>query len=228
MPVLEIVRPAALTPEAITGALGDDALWTPALMIPEHGLAVEETRWQQILHKAITDAIAADFQSLNVPLDEIVGIASTAMWMAGVQHRLPDDRDGVVSEEVFNFLAKQPGWELSYHANGEARLQDSKKRFDVSKGWNLPHGNEPQTLEELLRDATVCNSVRFTALTRVLRWKEQKGRAKDVVDVIMIKRRLAGLALQNAREALFPADSHPAGAIEHPLHAELVDAEVLK
>lgn len=42
------------------------------------------------------------------------------------------------------------------------------------------------TVEELLRDAVVIDGVAFVSLERVRRWKEWRGREKDVRDVSLI------------------------------------------
>lgn len=118
--------------------------------------------------------IQEKIRSLNLPKDSFIVVGSGILGALGI--RESNDIDMIVSQEIFNTL-DAAGWE---HDTWVDQTVLKKDLFDIGTHWS------GQTVDELLRRATVMDNIPYLSLDDLLVWKKERARPKDIIDIQLI------------------------------------------
>lgn len=116
---------------------------------------------------------------LDLPADQFIVVGSGILDVLGI--RRANDIDFVTTPKIFSSL-KSSGWKVEEHPDRQSLNMDC---FEAYLGWDNPDGLP--NLEDLLGTRQIVDGYNFVDLERVLAWKEQKTRPKDLNDVKLIK-----------------------------------------
>ena len=119
------------------------------------------------------DEIISKVKALNLPENSYVVFGSCPMAVLGL--REAKDIDLVVSPQVFGFL-KAAGWEVVKKGGKDNRL--AWDVYEAHGEWNY--------LQTLLSSATMVDGVPFASLAELRKWKQGRGREKDLADIKLI------------------------------------------
>lgn len=129
------------------------------------------------------DAMIGRVKALGLPQGSFVVIGSGILAVLGI--RQSSDIDLAVDGATYQALAQSSEWTEEDTGHGVRLVSADGGVVEVWHNWHdTPEG--VWTVEELLRDAAVIDEVPFTSLERVRRWKEWRGREKDLRDVALI------------------------------------------
>lgn len=142
------------------------------------------------------EAIANDTQHLGLGEDALI-VGSSVLRMAfRDKFRRPRDLDIATSEEGFNYLWKQPGWEKTHGPEGQPLLR--REHIEVGIGW----GNV--SFETLKDHSFSALGVTCAGLHIVYGWMQQHDRPKNQADLTRIKENLIdGTILKDKKSRLF-------------------------
>lgn len=142
------------------------------------------------------EAIAHDTQNLGLGEDALI-VGSSALRMAFKRKaRRPHDLDIATSEEGFNYLWRQPGWEKTHGPEGQPLLR--REHIEVGIGW----GNI--SFETLKDHSFPALNVVCAGLHIVYGWMQQHDRPKNQADLARIKENLInGTVLKDKKSKLF-------------------------
>ena len=128
------------------------------------------------------DAVIGRVKALGLPQGSFVAIGSGILAALGI--RQTGDIDLVVDDATYQALAYSGEWTEGKTDHGMC-LVSADGVVEVWRDWN-PAPSGDWSAEELLRDAVVIDGVAFVSLERVRRWKQWRGREKDLRDVALI------------------------------------------
>ena len=91
------------------------------------------------------------------------------------------DADIIVAAEVWEKYSNDPAWRRQKSASGNEGLANGD--IELWRSWNpwFP------SVENLIAEAELIGGLPFVRLERVLEWKKQYGREKDIKDVEIIE-----------------------------------------
>jgi hypothetical protein len=124
-------------------------------------------------------SIADKIAQLNLPTGSYVVFGSCVLEMSGI--RPARDIDIVVTPEVFEKFKASGDWRTVQHEGFETL---EKGEFDLTKSWDHPEGLP--NVEELQESAVIIDGVPCVTLERVLNWKREQKRDKDLRDLELV------------------------------------------
>ncbi len=118
-------------------------------------------------------------KELNLPKGKFAVFGSGPIGIRGL--REIGDLDVIVAEDIFNDFEKRPDFELDQKKSGNEYLK--KDGIEFYKNWHPGDWN----INKLIQDAETIDDLPFVKLEEVLKWKQLKGRDKDIKDIEIIE-----------------------------------------
>jgi hypothetical protein len=123
--------------------------------------------------------VLSELKSFPLAKDSYIVVGSGILDALGI--RRANDIDIVTPPDVFEELRRQ-GWEPTNHPDRESL---NHGEFEAYLGWDNP-GGQPN-FDDLTASRTVIDGFNFVSLERVMKWKEEHARPKDLADIKLIK-----------------------------------------
>jgi hypothetical protein len=122
--------------------------------------------------------VLSELRSLALPKDDYIVVGSGILDALGI--RRSNDIDIVTPSDVFEELRRQ-GWESVSHLDRESLNYGN---FEAYLGWDNPD-NQPN-FDNLIAAKVDIEGFNFVSLQRVMKWKKEHARPKDLADIELI------------------------------------------
>lgn len=130
----------------------------------------------------MNQTFAERVKELGLPLDQIIIIGSGILDQLGI--RQSADIDVAANREALEEIARSDGWVEKLDKNQRQYLVKHDGSVEIWDGWEID--GRIVEYDELLDYAVEYNGVKFVNLDFLRRWKNWRGREKDMQDVRLI------------------------------------------
>ena len=130
----------------------------------------------------MNQTFAKRVKELGLPLDQIIIIGSGILDQLGIRQSI--DIDVAARSEVLEKLAHDDGWIEKVDKHQRQYLVKCDGSVEVWDGWEID--GRVVEYDELLDYAVEYDGVKFVNLDFLRRWKNWRGREKDIQDVKLI------------------------------------------
>ena len=130
----------------------------------------------------MNQTFAERVKELGLPLDRIIIIGSGILDQLGI--RQSADIDVATNREVLEKIARSGGWVEKLDKNQRQYLVKHDGSVEIWDGWEID--GRIVEYDELLDYAVEYDGVKFVSLDFLRRWKNWRGREKDIQDVRLI------------------------------------------
>ena len=130
----------------------------------------------------MSQTFAKRVKELGLPLDQIIIIGSGILDQLGIRQSI--DIDVAARSEVLEKLAHDDGWIEKVDKHQRQYLVKCDGSVEVWDGWEID--GRVVEYDELLDYAVEYDGVKFVNLDFLRRWKNWRGREKDIQDVRLI------------------------------------------
>ena len=130
----------------------------------------------------MSETFADRVKELGLPLEQIIVIGSGILDQLGI--RRAADIDVVTNREVLEEIASSDGWVEKLDKNQRQYLVKHDGSVEIWDGWEFD--GQVVGYDDLLSHSVVYDNVRFVNLEFLRRWKNWRGREKDIRDVELI------------------------------------------
>lgn len=121
-------------------------------------------------------------KELGLPLDQIIIIGSGILDQLGI--RWSTDIDVAAGQAVLEKIARSDGWAKKIDKNQRQYLVKHDGSAEIWDGWEID--GRVVEYNELLDYAVEYDGVKFVNLDFLRRWKNWRGREKDIQDMRLI------------------------------------------
>ncbi|WLD46593.1 hypothetical protein [Candidatus Nanosynbacter lyticus] len=130
----------------------------------------------------MNQTFAERVKELGLPLDQVIIIGSGILDQLGI--RQSADIDVATNREALEEIARSDGWVEKLDKNQRQYLVKYDGSVEIWDGWEI----DGRIVEygELLYYAVEYDGVKFVNLDFLRRWKNWRGREKDIQDVRLI------------------------------------------
>ena len=130
----------------------------------------------------MNQTFAERVKELGLPLDQMIIIGSGILGQLGI--RQSADIDVAAGRAVLEEIARSGGWAEKLDKNQRQYLVKHDGSVEIWDGWEI----DGRIVEygELLYYAVEYDGVKFVNLDFLRRWKNWRGREKDIQDVRLI------------------------------------------
>ena len=101
--------------------------------------------------------------------------------------RSTDDIDMLVTKDVYESFLSKPGWTEKIWPQGDPTL--STDGVELCTDWG--DDKNIYQFDDILQNSITVEGIRFVSPEFLIKWKNNKGREKDLKDVVLIKKYLA-------------------------------------
>lgn len=119
--------------------------------------------------------------SLNLPTADYAIFGSGPMFPRGLREEI-HDLDIVARGAAWEKVRKLSEPELPHNGQGEVVILFDGE-IEIFNQWTSGDWN----IEELIDTADEIDGIRFVTLEKVLKWKGEMGRSKDIIDIQKIE-----------------------------------------
>ncbi|KKS44538.1 hypothetical protein A2567_02580 [Candidatus Azambacteria bacterium RIFOXYD1_FULL_42_11] len=119
-------------------------------------------------------------KELKLPIGKYALFGSAPLGIRGLKDC--HDIDIIVTEDLWNEYQDKENWETKKFNNGTLYLANGG--VELWKDW----GPGRWDIERLIREAEIIDKLPFVRLEKVLEWKKQNGREKDLRDIETIEK----------------------------------------
>lgn len=130
----------------------------------------------------MNQTFAERVKELGLPLDQIIIIGSGILDQLGI--RRSTDIDVATGRAVLEKIARSGGWAEKLDKNQRQYLVKHDGSAEIWDGWEID--GRVVEYNELLDYAVEYDGVKFVSLDFLRRWKNWRGREKDIQDVRLI------------------------------------------
>ena len=130
----------------------------------------------------MNQTFAERVKELGLPLDQIIIIGSGILDQLGI--RQSADIDVAAGREALEEIARSDGWVRKLAKNQRQYLVKYDGSVEIWDGWEID--GRIVEYDELLDYAVEYDGVKFVSLDFLRRWKNWRGREKDIQDVRLI------------------------------------------
>ena len=130
----------------------------------------------------MSQTFAERVKELGLPLDQMIIIGSGILDQLGI--RQSADIDVATNREVLEKIARSGGWAEKLDKNQRQYLVKHDGSVEIWDGWEID--GRVVEYDELLDYAVEYDGVKFVSLDFLRRWKNWRGREKDMQDVKLI------------------------------------------
>ena len=130
----------------------------------------------------MSETFADRVKELGLPPEQIIVIGSGILDQLGI--RQSADIDVVTNREVLEEIASSDGWVEKLDKNQRQYLVKHDGSVEIWDGWEFD--GQVVGYDDLLSHSVVYDNVRFVNLEFLRRWKNWRGREKDIRDVELI------------------------------------------
>ena len=130
----------------------------------------------------MSQTFAERVKELGLPLDQIIIIGSGILDQLGI--RQSADIDVATNREVLEEIARSDGWVEKLDKNQRQYLVKHDGSVEIWDGWEID--GRIIEYDKLLDYAVEYDGVEFVNLDFLRRWKNWRGREKDIQDVRLI------------------------------------------
>lgn len=130
----------------------------------------------------MSQTFAERVKELGLPLDQIIIIGSGILDQLGI--RQSADIDVATGRAVLEEIARSGGWAEKLDKNQRRYLVKRDGSVEIWDGWEI--NGRIVEYDELLDYAVEYDGVKFVSLDFLRRWKNWRGREKDIQDVRLI------------------------------------------
>lgn len=130
----------------------------------------------------MNQTFAKRVKELGLPLDQIIIIGSGILDQLGIRQSI--DIDVAARSEVLEKPAHDDGWIEKVDKHQRQYLVKCDGSVEVWDGWEID--GRVVEYDELLDYAVEYDGVKFVNLDFLRRWKNWRGREKDIQDVRLI------------------------------------------
>ena len=130
----------------------------------------------------MSQTFAERVKELGLPLDRIIIIGSGILDQLGI--RQSADIDVAAGRAVLEKIARSDGWVEKLDKNQRQYLVKHDGSVEIWDGWEID--GRIVEYDELLDYAVEYDGVKFVSLDFLRRWKNWRGREKDIQDVRLI------------------------------------------
>lgn len=128
-----------------------------------------------ILNKGLFQRV----KKLKLPIGKYALFGSAPLGIRGLKDC--NDIDIIVKENLWNEY-KEKNWEIKTMSHGSQYLWNDE--IELWKDWKPGQWD----IEQLIREAEIIDELPFVKLERVLEWKRQNSREKDLKDIKIIEK----------------------------------------
>ena len=130
----------------------------------------------------MNQTFAERVKELGLPLDQIIIIGSGILDQLGI--RQSADIDVAAGQAVLEEIARSSDWVRKLDKNQRQYLVKHDGSVEIWDGWEID--GRIVEYDELLGYAVEYDGVKFANLDFLRRWKNWRGREKDIQDVRLI------------------------------------------
>lgn len=130
----------------------------------------------------MNQTFAKRVKELGLPLDQMIIIGSGILDQLGI--RQSADIDVAAGRAVLEEIARSDGWVEKLDKNQRQYLVKYDGSVEIWDGWEID--GRIVEYDELLDYAVEYDGVKFVSLDFLRRWKNWRGREKDIQDVRLI------------------------------------------
>lgn len=130
----------------------------------------------------MNQTFAERVKELGLPLDQIIIIGSGILDQLGI--RQSADIDVAAGRAVLEKIARSDDWAKKIDKNQRQYLVKHDGSVEIWDGWEID--GRIVEYDELLDYAVEYDGVKFVNLDFLRRWKNWRGREKDIQDVKLI------------------------------------------
>lgn len=130
----------------------------------------------------MSETFADRVKELGLSPEQIIVIGSGILDQLGI--RQSADIDVVTNREVLEEIASSDGWVEKLDKNQRQYLVKHDGSVEIWDGWEFD--GQVVGYDDLLSHSVVYDNVRFVNLEFLRRWKNWRGREKDIRDVELI------------------------------------------
>ena len=130
----------------------------------------------------MNQTFAERVKELGLPLDQMIIIGSGILDQLGI--RQSADIDVATNREALEEIARSDGWVRKLAKNQRQYLVKHDGSVEIWDGWEID--GRIVEYDELLGYAVEYDGVKFVNLDFLRRWKNWRGREKDIQDVRLI------------------------------------------
>ena len=130
----------------------------------------------------MSQTFAERVKGLGLPLDQMIIIGSGILDQLGI--RQSADIDVATNREVLEEIARSDDWVKKLDKNQRQYLVKHDGSVEIWDGWEID--GRVVEYDELLDYAVEYDGVKFVSLDFLRRWKNWRGREKDIQDVRLI------------------------------------------
>lgn len=130
----------------------------------------------------MNQTFAERVKELGLPLDQMIIIGSGILDQLGI--RQSADIDVATNREALEEIARSDGWVRKLAKNQRQYLVKYDESIEIWDGWEID--GRIVEYDELLDYAVEYDGVKFVSLDFLRRWKNWRGREKDIQDVRLI------------------------------------------
>ena len=130
----------------------------------------------------MSQTFAERVKELGLPLDQMIIIGSGILDQLGI--RQSTDIDVAAGQAVLEEIARSNGWAKKLDKNQRRYLVKCDGSVEVWDGWEID--GRVVEYDKLLDYAVEYDGVKFVSLDFLRRWKNWRGREKDMQDVRLI------------------------------------------
>ena len=130
----------------------------------------------------MSQTFAERVKELGLPLDQIIIIGSGILGQLDI--RQSADIDVATGRAVLEEIARSDGWVRKLDKNQRQYLVKYDESIEIWDGWEID--GRVVEYDKLLDYAVEYDGVKFVSLDFLRRWKNWRGREKDMQDVRLI------------------------------------------
>lgn len=130
----------------------------------------------------MNQTFAERVKELGLPLDQVIIIGSGILDQLGI--RQSTDIDVAAGRAVLEKIARSDDWAKKIDKNQRRYLMKHDGSVEIWDGWEID--GRIVEYDELLDHAVEYDGVKFVNLNFLRRWKNWRGREKDVQDMRLI------------------------------------------